>query len=246
MKLILLFIVFLGIGGIGNYFGIKNKPVIERKKWWLKFFVYAIWISVVVLGTTFIPWFFKAMAFSVILIGFIEIIKHLRFKSFKNAWILIIYGVIGFGYISYSFLPQNDKSNFFTSVFLLICICDAFSQITGHLFGKTKILKRISPGKTLEGLIGGISITLLTSGFLMHDEFLVNYMDNWFAFGIIIIIGAPFGDILSSTLKRYLGIKDFGNYFPGQGGVLDRYDSHIFSGFLFYLIFEIIYYCTHA
>ena len=194
----------------------------------------------------FYPVVFETMVFSVILIGFIEIIRHLMFKSLKDGLILIIYGLIGYGYISYSFLDVTYYPNLFIYIFLLICICDAFSQITGQLFGKTKILKRISPAKTLEGLLGGICITLLTSWYLINNNRQVNYFDNWLAFGLIIVIGSPLGDILSSSLKRYLGIKDFGNYFPGQGGILDRYDSHIFTGCLFYLIFELIYYYTHA
>lgn len=61
----------------------------------------------------------------------------------------------------------------------------------------------------------------------------------WGQVAIIVTIGAAFGDILSSMLKRHLGIKDFGNYFPGQGGVLDRYDSHIFTGVLYFCIEKI-------
>lgn len=238
MKILLLFLIFISIGAIGNYFAVRHKPIMERRKWWLKFVVYVIWVSVILLGTWYFNWFYKIMAWLVIAIGLIEIFRYLRFKSPKDFIIIGAYGLIAAGFVLFSYLDtSSNQATLYTKVFILVCICDAFSQITGQLFGKTKILKKISPTKTLEGLLGGIFFVFITALFLFKDERMPLFDSIYF--GIIVGIGAPIGDVLSSSLKRYLKIKDFGNYFPGQGGVLDRYDSHIFTGVLYFCIEKI-------
>jgi len=115
---------------------------------------------------------------------------------------------------------------------------DIFAYLTGKTLGKRKLCPAISPKKTVEGSIGGVIGSILLCGlfslFFMPTEF-------W----ICIIIGvaggifSQLGDLAASTMKRKIGIKDWGTLIPGHGGVLDRIDSILFMAPLVYYILMI-------
>jgi phosphatidate cytidylyltransferase len=112
---------------------------------------------------------------------------------------------------------------------------DIFAYLGGNLFGKIKIAPTISEGKTIEGTIIGLFFTILISCFLKE---ILNF-NFWHAvfFGFIIGILAFLGDLIESSFKRKVGIKDSGVLFPGHGGLLDRFD-----GYLLVLPFLMIYF----
>ncbi|MCL2188696.1 MAG: phosphatidate cytidylyltransferase [Defluviitaleaceae bacterium] len=121
--------------------------------------------------------------------------------------------------------------------------CDTFAYITGMTLGKRKLTGTPSPSKSLEGLIGGVlGATLL--GFLFGlfvTRFTSAAVGGYFVINAAVIsfIGAGFsivGDMAASAIKRHTGIKDFGNIFPGHGGVLDRTDSIIVVAPIVYLV----------
>jgi phosphatidate cytidylyltransferase len=98
----------------------------------------------------------------------------------------------------------------------------------GSLFGKHKLLERVSPGKTWEGTVFGVLVTIVVSfllqTYLLHSE----NMLLWITLGILVPITATIGDLFESLLKRKAGVKDSGSLMPGHGGVLDRFDSLLF------------------
>ena len=105
---------------------------------------------------------------------------------------------------------------------------DTFAYITGKLIGTHKLLERISPNKTLEGLIGGIIM-----GTFVGTMFFTTVIHNINIYQITSItlflaIVGNMGDLLFSAVKRTYDIKDFSNVVPGHGGILDRIDSIIF------------------
>ncbi len=232
----LLLALFIVVGGIGNYAATKKMPSLKQHQYWIKFFVYILWVTGVITCTLHWAWFYTGMAIAVCFIGLIEILRFNKLASIKDYAIVLVYSTIASGFVLFCFWAQSTLSEMLIVTFILVCICDGFSQITGQLFGKIKVLKRISPTKTLEGFLGGISIMFFSAWFIMHDPMNIQIQNNWATIAIVVAIGAPIGDVLSSSLKRYFNIKDFGSYFPGQGGVLDRYDSHIFTGALFYIL----------
>ena len=127
-------------------------------------------------------------------------------------------------------------------MFLLIWTNDTFAYLSGRVFGKTKLIERISPNKTWEGTIGGIIFTLIV-GFCLGLQNGGLNMDFWFISAIIIAPSAIVGDLIESLFKRNLNIKDSGTILPGHGGILDRLDSIIFViPFinLFYLILRYV------
>jgi len=127
-----------------------------------------------------------------------------------------------------------------TSCFLIVA-SDIGSYFIGKSFGKTS-LSPISPGKTIEGLIGGISCSILLAiffAFLMNWE---NPLIVGIIYGISISLMALVGDLIESMMKRDAKIKDSGTFLPGHGGILDRIDSYIFTPSVLYYIFIILKY----
>lgn len=126
-------------------------------------------------------------------------------------------------------------------VFLLLWISDSFAYLIGSKFGKRKLAPKISPNKSVEGLIGGIVSTIIAGLVIEYLE--PGLRGNWIVISIIIAIFAPIGDLAESKLKRKFKVKDSGNLIPGHGGVLDRLDSFIFcipALFAYYLINTIV------
>ncbi|MBD73878.1 MAG: phosphatidate cytidylyltransferase [Rickettsiales bacterium] len=124
---------------------------------------------------------------------------------------------------------------------LLIVASDIGSYFIGKSFGK-KSLSPISPGKTIEGLFGGISCSVLLAIFF---AFLLSWENPFLvgiSFGILISLMALVGDLIESMMKRDAKIKDSGNFLPGHGGILDRIDSYIFTPSVIYYIIIIIKY----
>jgi CDP-diglyceride synthetase len=112
-------------------------------------------------------------------------------------------------------------------VFALLWINDTFAYLTGSLLGKHRLFYRISPGKSIEGSVGGMLFTLLAV--FIFCTF-VDWMPLDLALGmaIISVIFGTFGDLCESMLKRQAGVKDSGKVIPGHGGILDRFDSVMF------------------
>ncbi|NGX49797.1 MAG: Phosphatidate cytidylyltransferase [Candidatus Anoxychlamydiales bacterium] len=110
---------------------------------------------------------------------------------------------------------------------------DAMQYLWGKSLGRHLILPKISPKKTIEGLIGGVLSSICFS--LLIAPFLTPM--NWVGailMGGLISIGGFFGDVTFSAIKRDVHIKDFGKLLPGHGGLLDRIDSLIFTAPLFF------------
>jgi phosphatidate cytidylyltransferase len=104
---------------------------------------------------------------------------------------------------------------------------DIFAYFAGRAIGGPKLAPRISPNKTWEGLIGGMSAAVIAgvfTGFIVHPW----NPAKGFALGLVVAVVAPLGDLCESMVKRDIGIKDMGSILPGHGGVLDRVDALLF------------------
>ncbi len=115
---------------------------------------------------------------------------------------------------------------FIFGLVLLIWSNDTFAYLGGSFFGKTKLIERVSPGKTIEGTLIGILLTFLLS-YTLPLFIQTSPPISWQILGVLVPILATIGDLMESLLKRNAGIKDSGNLLPGHGGVLDRFDSLI-------------------
>lgn len=113
-------------------------------------------------------------------------------------------------------------------IFIIAWSTDTSAYFSGYLFGNKKLCPNISPEKTVEGAIGGIVGSMLASAafaFFLFPE----HMFSVIALGFFGSILSQMGDLIASAIKRYAGIKDFGSIVLGHGGILDRFDSIIFT-----------------
>jgi phosphatidate cytidylyltransferase len=126
---------------------------------------------------------------------------------------------------------------FFYVVFVVACtfLNDTGAYFVGKWKGEKRLIPSISPGKTVEGTIGGIVSAIITGG-VVNLMFKSPLEYSWaFLFGLIIGVIAVLGDLVESLIKRSGGVKDSGVILPGHGGVLDRFDSLI-------IVFPVSYY----
>lgn len=113
-------------------------------------------------------------------------------------------------------------------VISMVWINDTFAYITGSITGKHKLTPVLSPGKTWEGFSGGLLITLLSGWILWRISGLFNLW-GWFGIAILVSFLGLAGDLFESGLKRSVKVKNSGQLLPGHGGILDRFDSFLFS-----------------
>ncbi|MCL2387245.1 MAG: phosphatidate cytidylyltransferase [Defluviitaleaceae bacterium] len=165
--------------------------------------------------------------------------------------ISVVYGFLYVPFmLSFVVLVREHELGFYYVwlIFTASFGCDTFAYFTGSLFGKRKLKNTPSPSKSLEGLIGGV-IGATVIGFfygLLVSRFSA-YPDNTVHLiliaTIISFLGAVFsiiGDLAASAVKRHCEIKDFGNVFPGHGGVLDRVDSIIVVAPIVYMVMNVM------
>ena len=154
-------------------------------------------------------------------------INSLFFKTYINWLSFFISNLIILSFFSLiNILIQSEGLNYFLYLVILISTMDIFAYLGGKIFGYQKIAPKISKGKTVEGTLIGLCVTILMS---IMTKYLVNF-DIFQAFiaGFSIGLLAFFGDLLESQLKREIGVKDSGKAIPGHGGVMDRFDGYFF------------------
>lgn len=135
----------------------------------------------------------------------------------------IVYIILPFQLIVLIHEFNQFNPNLTFLIFIIAFCSDSFAYICGKMFGKHKLIPRISPNKTIEGSLGAILCTLVI---ILIYCFVFDL--NFISFSILSILGsilAQLGDLFASSIKRYNGIKDFSNLIIGHGGVLDRFDS---------------------
>lgn len=201
-------------------------------------------ITASVIATVFWAVFFylPSVAFSILLLCILNIILILEWKNFFNLqglWFWFImpwYPILPFMLLIYM---NNDPCyrNLVYFIFVIVFAFDATAYITGKLLGAHKIIPHISPGKTVEGCIGGFFGALVTFYIAAYSLNITTPK----LFGLLLVfiscLLAFVGDIFESFLKRQAGIKDSGDILPGHGGFLDRFDAVIIVTF-FYFFFR--------
>ncbi|RLV59822.1 phosphatidate cytidylyltransferase [Parashewanella curva] len=109
-------------------------------------------------------------------------------------------------------------------VMLVVWAADTGAYFVGKAFGKHKLLPKVSPAKTIEGLLGGLATTMIVVWIVMTIS-PEQELGLVAAVTLVVALSSALGDLVESMFKRIAGIKDSGNILPGHGGVLDRIDS---------------------
>ena len=168
----------------------------------------------------------------------------------KYSFIDVAVTFLGFIYvvILFSFIPLvNEKVDGQYLVWLIFIgswVSDTVAYYFGRFFGKHKLCPKVSPKKTIEGSIGGFLGGTLGCG--IFGIIVSSYVPevkliHFFLIGALCGIMSQFGDLVASSIKRYVGLKDYSNLIPGHGGILDRFDSILFNAVVvfYYLTFVI-------
>jgi len=151
--------------------------------------------------------------------------------------IILFYAIIPFSLVIFiSSLKNGDLlmlivfTNFFN---------DIFAYFVGKVFGNKRFFEFISPNKTLEGFVGGLIGGILGGMLWVYFSNLYSIVGIYQLVILIFLMSlfAPFGDLFASFIKRSFELKETSNIIPGHGGVLDRFDSFIFSVYIFSFIF---------
>lgn len=138
----------------------------------------------------------------------------------------------GFVYAAVSFsllvIVRDHAPHRYLLIFIAAWSTDTFAYFGGYLFGKRKLCPHLSPKKTVAGAIAGVVGAVV--GFLVYGLIIVEmggqfHFAKYCVYAILASVASQLGDLAASAIKRHYGIKDYGNIFPGHGGVLDRFDS---------------------
>lgn len=189
---------------------------------------------------------FEALMYILILSVFILLI--IPVVNLKYTFIDVALTLLGFVYVGifFSFIylvnSKNGGGFYVWLIFIGSWMTDTAAYYAGRLFGKTKLCPKVSPKKTVEGSLGGlIGATLFCGLYGIFTRYYITDIPlyHFFIIGAICGVFSQFGDLVASSVKRYVGIKDYSKLIPGHGGILDRFDSILFSGVVvfYYLTF---------
>ncbi len=179
---------------------------------------------------------------ALVLVLFLAMLKGYAYTTFEDVAVSVFAGaLVPFGFSIFIRLRdmfQIQQFGIYLIFYGLICALatDSGAQLAGMAFGKHKMSPNISPKKTVEGAIGGLIFSLILNAvaIILYNRFADFKMDE-FAATVLLAACLPvsflgmMGDLSASVLKRNFGVKDFGKIFPGHGGVMDRFDSSMFT-----------------
>jgi phosphatidate cytidylyltransferase len=180
------------------------------------------------------------MALAVVVLFILFVAKPGRLDAVASHLAITLFGVIYVGFLlSYILFVGIQPRGTHWVFFLLFTVWsgDTIAYFTGTLIGKHKLYPKISPKKSVEGLLGGlagsIAAALLFQGFLLPDVGFIHAV----LLGFFMMILGQVGDFGESMIKRSVKVKDSSRLIPGHGGVLDRIDSFLFTApFLYYYL----------
>ncbi len=248
----LLIMIFLATTGLAEFYGLVDKRDLVCFKGWgilggVLLMAGTFFNLTGQLGTYGTPSRVNDFETSFLILFVLGLCLRQFFSRSSTAGLLAISTTLfGLMYVPW-LLNFIQKINFFPGVqghyyllyFVLITkFSDTGAYSVGSLFGRHKMIPRISPGKTWEGFAGAILVSTLASLIFVH--FLGYHLAgmNWqhaIALGVILGTAAVVGDLIESLFKREAGVKDSGSLFPGIGGILDLLDSLLFNAPIMYL-----------
>lgn len=133
-----------------------------------------------------------------------------------------------------------EGSNLVYFLLLVVWLGDSGAYYVGKKFGRHKLSPRISPKKTIEGLLGGVAASAITAVIIQMTFFEQMPLHHAIIAGVILSITGVIGDLTESMWKRSASVKDSGTLLPGHGGFLDRFDSILFTAPILYCYWTLV------
>lgn len=187
-----------------------------------------------------VPW--REVALGLFLLGSFshELLKGADLTRFAFTLMAFLYLPWSLGYVLLlREIPDSTLGLWTLSLPLVASFAtDIGAYFVGRTLGRQKLAPEISPGKTVEGSLGGIAVSFLALALytgLVREVFPFGLLELWL-FSLLLSLAAQLGDLVESMLKRYCGVKDSGHFLPGHGGLLDRIDSLLFTFPLTYFL----------
>ncbi len=248
LKTAIIFFAFLSFLALKEFLSIVNIRHVDRRAifWvYLSIPIQFYWVSLEWYGMfiIFIPiYLFLFIPIRLVIIG--ETNGFINSASVIHwAAMLTVFSISHIAYLLTLPVQNSLAGNIGPVLFLLFMtqFNDVSQYVFGKKFGKNKIIPKVSPNKTWEGFIGGVITVTLISGFLAPQLTSLNMLYGFIA-GLLISIFGFFGDVVISSLKRDIKIKDTGTLIPGHGGILDRLDSLLYTAPIF---FHFLYYIKY-
>ncbi len=150
------------------------------------------------------------------------------FSFIHNRWLKLSIGLITLsvaGWLIIEFKKLDDGPIWVIRFFLSVIAADVGAYFAGKRFGKTKLAPSISPGKTVEGFVGGLLLVVVIFVPMLFSQFEFAVAAALLLTVVVTAVVSVGGDLFESKLKRYVDLKDSSQLLPGHGGVLDRVDS---------------------
>lgn len=229
-------VILLVVGLIYTvYKVVSSKLVSEKRNYILKYLIYIALLPL--FNWVLSPFIFSSIVPRVVLISCVIIFGAIEIWRIRTYLSFVHFTLIFFIFLGVLLSFVYDKALIVLNLFNCVFIFDGMSQIGGQLLGKTKLAPKISPNKTWEGFIVGLCTAVLVMQFIDNTTPSPYNKLGYFSslHYVTICIWAVLGDLYFSKLKRKAGIKDYANYLPGHGGLLDRFDGILFAyAFCFY------------
>ena len=188
---------------------------------------------------------FLILSFLVLAVIFLICYPTVRIHEFALVYTGMVYVTVFFGFL-YLIHKMPQGPYLFALVFLSSWLGDTCGYAVGRRIGKHKMTPLLSPKKSWEGLAGeivGVTLACLVFGLIFRSRLDMSYrlpLISCIASGLCGSIVSVCGDLFASAVKREYGIKDYSHLIPGHGGVLDRFDSVLFTAPFIYLIFSAV------
>ena len=212
--------LFLGVSYIFAFYeamalyGIKNNSLFS--------YAFLLWITA----------YFYPNPDDLVFVIMIIFASYGAYKKSKDLKIIYPFLYVGSSYLFILALYKDFGIEALIWLVLIVAPTDIGAYFFGKLFGKT-FFSPTSPNKTLEGVIGGISLSTL-----IGTIYGINFVEVPLSFFISLCAasGAVFGDLYESYIKREANVKDSGDLFPGHGGMLDRVDGYLFAAIIMVIL----------
>lgn len=207
--------------------------------------IYELWAFLFLIGIvypkqdmTLLNWTFTKydllLLFVVVLLGIMVLSKN-KFSFDQTSF--VFFATVYVGAAFYVLIETRMLGlNYLFFILFIIWATDSGAYFVGKFLGKRKLWPEISPNKTIGGALGGLILALIV-GVIFHLVY--PFSLPWLsviAVSLVISVVGQLGDLAASAMKRHYQIKDFGNIFPGHGGILDRLDSLLFVLIVLHII----------